>query len=108
MTEVAQQELNDDARPAIKGNVEDMDQYSTVFIGYPIWWGQPPMAVLTFLAAYDWQGQTVIPFCTSRGSNIDGSLAKIKQATQGATILERLRVTNNDQIQPWLDRIGVK
>lgn len=108
MTEVAQQELNDDARPAIKGSVDNMDQYSTVFIGYPIWWGQPPMAVLTFLDAYDWQGKTVIPFCTSGGSSIDGSLAKIEQATQGATILEGLRVTNNDQIQPWLDRIGIR
>ena len=66
-TEVAKQELAEDARPALAGKVENWQDYDTVFLGYPIWWSYPPMAVYTFLESYDWNGKTVIPFCTSAG-----------------------------------------
>ena len=55
-------------RPAISGQVENMAQYDVVFLGYPIWWGEPPRIICTFLESYDWAGKTVIPFCTSGSS----------------------------------------
>ncbi len=61
------------ARPAIHGEVEDMGQYGVVFLGYPIWHGQAPKIISTFLEGCDLSGKTVIPFCTSGGSGIDGS-----------------------------------
>ncbi len=61
------------ARPAIHGEVEDMGQYGVVFLGYPIWHGQAPKIISTFLEGCDLSGKTVISFCTSGGSGIDGS-----------------------------------
>mgnify|MGYP000027398406 FL=1 len=59
-------EMNDpDARPAISGSVENMEQYDIVFIGYPIWWGEAPRIVSTFVESYDFSGKTIVPFCTS-------------------------------------------
>ena len=62
-TEIARDELNQNARTQVKGKVDDMAQYDTIFVGYPIWWMEPPMPVLTFLESYDLNGKTVIPMC---------------------------------------------
>lgn len=65
----ANREQNDDsARPGINGTVSNLDQYDTVFLGYPIWWGRAPKIIYTFLESYSWEGKTVIPFCTSGSS----------------------------------------
>ena len=64
-------EMSDPAcRPAIAGPVENMEQYDTVFVGFPIWWYVEPRIVDTFLESYDFSGRTVIPFATSGGSGI--------------------------------------
>lgn len=106
-TEVAREELDRNERPAVKGKVDDMAQYDTIFIGYPIWWGQAPMPVLTFLESYDLSGKTVVPFCTAVSSGIEGSIDMLKNSAKGANVTEGLRVTSNDEIQPWLQKIGV-
>lgn len=62
--EEAKVEKADNARPAIKGKVESMDEYDIVFIGYPNWWGTMPMAILTFIESYDFKGKILVPFCT--------------------------------------------
>ena len=64
-TEVAKAEKEANARPAIKGKVENMEQYDVVFIGAPVWWYTGPMAIYTFMEQYDLKGKTVIPFCTA-------------------------------------------
>ena len=70
-------EMNDpDARPAISGSVDNWDSYDTVYIGYPIWWGEAPRIVSTFMESYDFSGKTIVPFCTSGGSGI-GSVRPI-------------------------------
>ena len=56
------------SRPAISGKVENMEQYDTVFVGFPIWWYVAPTIINTFLESYDFSGKTVIPFATSGGS----------------------------------------
>ena len=67
-------EMNDPAcRPAIAQPVEDMDQYDTIFLGFPIWWYVEPRIVDTFLESYDFAGKTLIPFATSGGSGISGA-----------------------------------
>lgn len=73
-------EQNDkNARPAISGSVENMDQYEIVFLAFPIWWGEEPRIMDTFVESYDFSGKTVIPFCTSGSSGI-GSSGKICRA----------------------------
>ena len=71
-TEVAKQELAEDARPAIDGKIENFEQYDTIFLGYPIWWSDMPMVIYTFLESYDFNGKTIIPFCTSAGEAMTG------------------------------------
>lgn len=70
----ADQEQNDpDARPAISGNVENMKEYNIIILGYPIWHGQAPRIISTFLESYDFSEKTMIPFCTSHSSGIGSS-----------------------------------
>ena len=74
--------MNDpSARPAISGSVENMDQYEIVFIGYPIWWGEAPRIVSTFMESYDFSGKTIVPFCTSGGSGMGSSASNLEQLT---------------------------
>ena len=90
--DVAMQEQNDNARPEIIGPPANLDQYNTIFIGYPIWWGNLPMAVYTFLESYDFSGKTVIPFCTHEGSGLSGTKSSIEKTCSGATVLDGLAV----------------
>ena len=70
----ADQEQDDpSARPGIANRVEDMDQYDTVLLGYPIWHGQAPRIICTFLESYDFSGKTIVPFCTSHSSGVGSS-----------------------------------
>ena len=91
-TEEAKRELRDDARPEIVGDVEDFAQYDTVYVGYPIWWGVPPMAVFTFIEKHDWAGKTVRPFCTHEGSGLGGSVRALRKALPGAAVADGLAI----------------
>ena len=91
-TDVAKKEQNENARPEIVGSVDNMEQYDTVFVGYPIWWGDLPMAVYTFLESYDFSGKTVIPFCTHEGSGLSGTNRSIESTCSGATVLDGLAI----------------
>lgn len=84
-TEVAQTERSENARPAIKAD-KDIADYDTIYIGYPIWWGDAPMPVYTWIEKQQWKGKTVIPFCTHEGSGLGSSPEYIGAACKGATI----------------------
>ena len=88
-TEVAKQELNVKARPAIKGDIK-VEDYDIIFIGYPNWWGDMPMPVYTFIEKHSWQGKTVIPFCTHEGSGLSGTENKLKATGKEETGLQGL------------------
>ncbi len=103
----AEQELDQDARPAVTTTIEDMGQYDVVYVGYPIWFGYAPRPVLTFLEAYDWSGKTVVPFCTSGGSGISASLGEIRESCSGADVEEGRRVNDTSSIEPWLRSLGL-
>lgn len=105
----ANQELNSDARPAIEPLDVDIAQYDVILLGYPIWWGQCPPAIRTFLAGNDLSGKTIMPFCTSGSSGIGGSLSKIRELAPDSTVTEGFRgtaSTTSAQINEWLDGNG--
>lgn len=77
-TELAKKELNNNERPEIENTVSNFDEYDTVFIGYPIWWGDLPMVVYTFLESHDFEKKTVIPFNTHEGSGSAGTYEKLR------------------------------
>lgn len=93
-TQVAKKEKNENARPAVKGDIK-VEDYDVIFIGYPNWWGDMPMAVYTFIEKHDWTEKTVVPFCTHEGSGLSGTERKLKNACQGATVLKGLAIRGN-------------
>lgn len=96
------------ARPAIAAPIPDVTGYDTVYLGYPIWWGEAPRIILTFLDGADLAGKTIIPFCTSGSSPISGSIAEIRQAAPGATVLEGRRFSasaSQQEIDSWVDSL---
>ena len=105
----ANREINGDERPAIQSLDVDFTQYDTVILGYPIWWGQCPPVVRTFLASTDLSGKTIMPFCTSGSSGINGSLGKIRELAPDSTVTDGFRgtgATTESQIASWLTQNG--
>lgn len=104
-------EMNDPAaRPKISGSVENMEQYDVVFIGYPIWWGDAPRIVSTFMESYDFSGKTIVPFCTSGSSAIGSSAANLEQLTNGAEWLSGRRLNGSDDqdtVMEWVNSLGL-
>lgn len=104
-------EMNDpNARPAISGSVENMDQYDIVFIGYPIWWGEAPRILSTFVESYDFSGKTIVPFCTSGGSGVGSSASNLERLTSGATWLSGTRLNggaSRSSVVEWINGLGL-
>ena len=88
----AVQEAKTKARPEIKGYVEDISGYDTVFVCYPCWCGTAPMCVFTFLEHYDWTGKKIIPVCTNEGSGLANSEADIAASCPGAVMAAGLSI----------------
>lgn len=93
--EVAKREKEQNARPAIKGDVK-VEDYDVVFIGTPNWWGEAPMALYTFIEKHSWQGKTIIPFATHEGSGMGGMDKHILKACKGATMLPGFSVYGHE------------
>lgn len=112
-TNVAKKELNENARPKLVKNVENMDSYDNVFLGYPNWLGTAPMAVFTFLEEYDFSGKTIIPFCTHEGSGMGHSESDIEKTCPDAKILNGLSIygsqvsSSKKDIETWLSNLGM-
>ena len=103
------QEMNDpDARPAISGSVDNMEQYDVIFLGYPNWWASIPMPVASFLEEYDFSGKTIIPFCSHGGGRFGQSLTAITKLVPDAVLGEGLAVSYSggsglsDDVAAWL------
>lgn len=95
-TEVALEEKNNKERPAIKDLGVNLDDYDTIFVGYPNWWGDMPMPVYTFLEKNNFNGKTVIPFMTSYSSGTSGTFNTIKNIVNGANVLEGIHIYQRD------------
>ena len=102
--EIAQ---NDEkARPEIKTTVDNLDQYDTIYLGYPIWWSTMPMAVFTFIENNNLDGKTIIPFSTHKGSGLGSSVSDLKTALPNSTIKDGLACnssTTTAQIKNWIE-----
>ena len=98
LTDVAKQEQNNNARPAYAGEVPDLSQYDTIFIGAPVWWGDWPMIMYTFFEnnADALIGKILIPFSTHEGSGLSGFDRKLAAVCANSTILDGLAVRGND------------
>jgi len=95
-TELAKRELESNVRPALEKNIDNLAQYDTIFVGYPIWWSALPRVMMTFLESNDFSGKTVIPFCTHGGSGLAGTEREIADVCPNAKILSGLAVVGKD------------
>ena len=115
LLDVSRQEMANNARPEIAGTVDNMDDYDTIFIGYPIWWGDMPMIVYNFLESYDLSGKTIVPFCTHGGSGLSDTESTIADITGGTmkdgfaipgTTAQNDRDTAGSKVTQWLKEGG--
>ena len=116
-TEVAKKEYEANARPALSGRVANMKDYDVIFLGYPIWWSDLPMPVYTFLESYDWNGKTIIPFCTSAGDVLTGKESDIPKFAKGATLRDGIGIRGKraqetpervrPEVEKWLTGLGL-
>ena len=93
---IALREQSDNIRPALSVNVEDIDKYDTIFIGFPNWWNDMPMPVFTFLEEYDFSGKTIIPFTTYGNGGWGKSLNSIKDVLTESTILDGIAIQEHE------------
>lgn len=105
-------EMNDtSARPAISGSVENIEQYDIIFLGYPIWWGEAPRIISTFVESYDLSGKTIVPFCTSGSSGVGSSASNLHDlASNDAVWLDGTRFGSGaarDDIVEWINGLGL-
>jgi flavodoxin len=109
-TEVAKKEKEANERPALKAKIDDMAQYDIIFIGFPIWWSDTPMAIATFLESYDLKGKTVIPFCSHGGGGVGEAFNRVKSLTPGAENKEGLVLSGSgskSSVESWLKKIEI-
>lgn len=107
-TQVAKVEIQQKARPELKRYLASIDDYDKIFLGYPIWWSIPPMAVSTFLERYDFEGKKIFPFATHEGSGLGGSVSYIKKICPKAEVMDGLAIHGAEvaqsaaQVERWL------
>ena len=111
--DLASDEKAANERPAIKNDVENLDQYDTIYLGYPCWWGTSPMVIFTFLESHDLSGKTIIPFTTHGGSGFGSSISDITSVAKGATVSEdglSIQDSNVDNcegtVTEWLESLN--
>ena len=111
--EEAKKHLREKARPELVRYPDSLDEYDTVILAYPNYWGTIPMAVATFLERYDFTGKTILPLCTNEGSGMGGSERTIKQCAPGADVKKGLPVTGSyaaesgESVRRWLKANGL-
>ena len=114
LLDVAQEEQDNDARPELASQVENWDSYDVVFVGYPNWWNDAPMLIYSFLESYNWEGKTLIPFCTSGGSAFGRSTDRLPDSAPGATILEGLHIPGDriggagEEVASWIEGLNLE
>ena len=116
-TKVASSEKAAKARPALANTVENFDNYGVIFVGFPIWYGDMPMPVYTFLENYDFGGKTIIPFCTHGGSGLSSTDQQITLTCPGAKLLQGFEIRGSvaqkdfnqaeSKVAEWLKKIGM-
>lgn len=109
----ADEEQADNARPELATAITNLEQYDTIYLGYPNWWANLPMAMYTFLESYDLSGKTIIPFNTHGGSRLSSTVNTIEELQKNATVVENaLTVSRNNvadsqqEVLDWLAEVN--
>jgi flavodoxin len=111
-TNVAKEELRNNVRPELTKKVNNMNIYDVIYLGYPNWWGTMPMAVFTFFESYDFDGKTIIPFCTHEGSGMGSSERDIRKPCPNAKMLSGLAIRGgsvgraDNDLTKWLNKLN--
>ena len=109
----AKKDLHDNARPALASDIDSIDGYDTIVLGYPNYWGTFPMAIATFLEAHDFTGKTILPLCTHEGSGMGKSESDVKKYAKGADVKKGLAITGSTageakaKVSKWLQENGL-
>ena len=109
----AKQDLRAKARPELVSMPASIDEYDTVVLAYPNYWGTMPMAVFTFLENFDFSGKTILPLCTNEGSGMGGSERDIKKTCPDAVVKSGLSVTGSEaanaagRVKKWFAANGL-
>ena len=109
----AKKDLQAKARPELVSMPDSIDEYDTIVLAYPNYWGTMPMAVFTFLENFDFSGKTILPLCTNEGSGMGGSERDIKKSCPGATVKSGLSITGSEaanaagRVEKWLAANGL-
>lgn len=112
LSSIALKEKNENSRPELKTKIDNIDDYDTIFLGYPNWWSDMPMLMYTFLDEYDLSGKTIAPFVTHGESGLSGTPSKIQKEEPNATVTEGLAVQHDNidnseaNVKQWLSKIG--
>ena len=113
VVDLAQEEQRNNVRPAISGNIENIEQYDVVYVGFPNWWSDMPMILYTFFDTYDLSGKTVALFCTSGGSGLSNTVDEVESLEPNATVTQGLHIDSGSSSNPdnavseWLNDIGL-
>lgn len=113
LIDYAAEEQDENARPELTSHIEDLDQYDTIFVGFPTWWYDMPQALYSFFDEYDFSGKTIIPFNVHNGSRFSGTIDTIKELEPDATVVEdgftvseRDVAEASEDVAEWLDGLG--
>ncbi len=113
LVDYGRSEPNEDNRPVLSSHVENMDDYSVIFLGFPNWWFDMPMAVYSFLEEYDFNGKTIIPFCTHGGSRFSDTISTLRETLESSTVLDGFEVHGekateaHDNIAAWIKTLDI-
>lgn len=111
--DVGQAEKNNGIHPELSTHIENLEQYDTIFVGFPNWWYGMPMVMYSFFDEYDFSGKTVIPFCTSGGSAFSDAIEEIKDMEPDADVLDGLHIGGSSvtdavsRVNEWVAEIGL-
>ena len=109
----AKKDLREKNRPELVRFPESIDDYDTVVLAYPNYWGTMPMAVVTFLERFDFSGKTILPLCTNEGSGMGGSERDVRRYAPGAEVKKGLSILGSeaadskDSLRRWLSANGL-
>ena len=113
LIDYASEEQDDDARPELTSSINNLDDYATVFVGFPIWWYDMPQVMYSFFDEYDFSGKTIIPFTVHNGSRLSGIPAKIAELEPDATVISdgftvsmQNAANAAEDVAEWLQGLG--
>ncbi len=98
------------SRPAIKGRCDNMDEYDTIFVGFPIWWYVAPTIINTFLESYDMSGKTIVPFATSGSSGMGKTNEKLQPSCPNSKLIEGKvfkKTVGKDELAEWVNSLNI-